>query len=87
MINVGNYTVPLELVGPRPCRSNDCDGLAEFYADIPTLWRMDQRRPRIPERYFDSWDGYFCSKHLLRVLDLKIAELPIGVTLRIRKIV
>lgn len=58
------------------CRSGDCEEPAVFKAHMPGVGRS----------HADEWDGSWCQKHLMRVLELKLGEVRWGQTLVIRRI-
>lgn len=60
------------------CRSGDCDDAATYRAVL--------RMPRSPGNSPKPWEGEFCHKHLMRVLNLKIEELFYQCTLTITRI-
>lgn len=76
---------PEVLIGPWACRSMDCQDQAVFYVDLPAVWKHADGAGRRAIAQ-DKWEGHFCPLHLLRVLELKIDEIPFSAALRIRRI-
>lgn len=62
------------------CRSGDCRDDATYYVDLSVTRSQPYRIKK------DEWDGYFCHDHMIRVLSLKLAEIPVKATLRIVKV-
>lgn len=70
------------------CRSNDCKDWAEFYVHLAEFWQTDRydddkvRRSKKDE----EWEGAFCKSHLMRVLDLRLADVGFHRPLRIERV-
>jgi hypothetical protein len=78
---------PPDLITQK-CRSADCEDLAEYWAEVAPRWnrqRDSKRRSKRVRSMGDPWSGWWCHVHLLRVLDLKLLEVPNTKVLLIRR--
>lgn len=82
----------VEALGPDfQCRSQDCKGLAEFTAELPTqkhrgISGSGQTLHELKALEDEPWEGQFCTKHMLRALELVMIRLDFRTPLTIRRI-
>jgi len=75
----------LTVDGVPACRSGDCKGRAEFYAEIPRRFARTGPR-RGPRLINEGWEGAFCQYHLMRALELKVNEIGFHDVLKIKRV-
>jgi hypothetical protein len=81
----------VEALGPDfQCRSQDCKGLAEFVAELPKQKHRargnDGNLHEFKALEGEPWEGQFCTKHLLRALELVMVRIDFYTPITIKRI-